>query len=241
MICAIASLAIIGGISVLAFTKSFGTIFLGNARSHLHHIPQEVTFSMRLPQYLIVAVMISIGIVPQFYFSGAIHAVTTLFSSGNTNVASLTPPILGIISHIGIFSALFMVLAALIYFVRSAVAKRHTKSIHSTWGCGYVAPHAGIQYTGKSFSKSLAKLLAFVVTEKKKYPEFDKAEIFPKERSYSSYYIDIFGSYIDRMTDRLMRFMNYFQFIQNGNTQAYILYGLVFIVIVFISTLFNFI
>jgi formate hydrogenlyase subunit 3/multisubunit Na+/H+ antiporter MnhD subunit len=77
MIFAIATLAIIGGISILAFTKSFGTIFLGTPRTHLHQEPSEVSFLMRLPQYLIVLVMLSIGILPQFYFAGIIHIVSS--------------------------------------------------------------------------------------------------------------------------------------------------------------------
>ena len=241
MVFAIASLAIIGGISVLAFTKSFGIIFLGSPRSQLHHEPHEVSFSMRLPQYLIIVVMLSIGIFPQFYFKGAMQTILSLFATGLTPETFAFLPILGIISQIGLYSALFILLVILVYAVRSSVAKRHVESYNATWGCGYIAPHAGIQYTGKSFSKSLAKLMAFVVSEKKKYPEFAKNEIFPQERSYSSYYIDIFGSFINRITNRLMFGMNYFQFIQNGNIQAYILYGIVFIVLVFVSTLFNFI
>ena len=36
-----------------------------------------------------------------------------------------------------------------------------------TWGCGYVAPNPVMQYTGKSFSKSLAKLFGFITMEEK--------------------------------------------------------------------------
>lgn len=241
MVFSLASLAIIGGISLLAFTKGFGTIFLGSARSKLHDTPHEVTLSMRLPLYLIVAVMVSIGIFPQFYFSSVIHIVSLVFTNACSTDVYPTIPILSVIAQIGLYSAIFMALAALIYFMRNWVASKSSKGKNSTWGCGYVAPHPGIQYTGKSFSKSLGKLLAFVVLEKKKYQEFDKKEIFPEGRSYSSYYIDIFGSFINRITGRILYFMNYFQFIQNGKIQAYILYGLIFIVIVFISTLFNFI
>lgn len=237
MIFAIASLAIIGGISILTFTKSFGTIFLGNPRTHLHEEPREVGLSMRLPQYLIILVMLSIGIVPQFYFSVVLQ-ILSAFAGGSTLEI---PPVMGVVSQIGLYSTAFIGLIFLIYFIRKSVTRQHSESYGATWGCGYVAPHAGIQYTGKSFSKSLAKLMAFVVTEKKKYPEFTKGEIFPQERSYSSYYIDIFGSFINRITDQLMFGMNYFQFIQNGKIQAYILYGIVFIVLVFVGTLFNFI
>ena len=69
MIFSLAGLALIGGISMLTFTKSFGTIFLGNPRTHLHQQPREVTLGMRLPQYFILIIMLSIGLFPQFYFS----------------------------------------------------------------------------------------------------------------------------------------------------------------------------
>ena len=54
LIFSLAGLALIGGISMLTFTKSFGTIFLGSPRTQLHHQPQEVTIGMRLPQYFIL-------------------------------------------------------------------------------------------------------------------------------------------------------------------------------------------
>lgn len=240
MIFAIASLAIIGGLSVLTFTKSFGTIFLGNPRTHLQHEPHEVSLSMRAPQYIIALLMLSIGIFPQFYFHGALQAMSS-FTSSLPPKMMVVPPVLGIVSNIGLYSAGFILFVLAIYLVRSTIARKHVETYDATWGCGYVAPHAGIQYTGKSFSKSLAKLLGFVVTEKKKYSEFAKNEIFPEKRTYTSYYIDIFGSFINHITDRLIFGLNYFQFIQNGKIQAYILYGIVFIILIFIGTLFSFI
>ena len=99
-----------------------------------------------------------------------------------------------------------------------------------------------MQYTGKSFSKTLGKLLGFIVTEKKKFNELTTQEIFPKTRTHSSHYIDFFEhNIIHRITDRLLHSLNYFQFIQNGKTQMYVLYGVFFIIIVFLGTLFNFI
>ena len=38
----------------------------------------------------------------------------------------------------------------------------------STWGCGYTIPSSRMQYTGKSYSKSLGKLLNFIVLGKEK-------------------------------------------------------------------------
>ncbi len=46
MITAFAGMSIIGGISILAFTKAFGTIFLGSPRQELKSEPHEVSLLM---------------------------------------------------------------------------------------------------------------------------------------------------------------------------------------------------
>jgi len=65
LILSFAGLSLMGGLSILTFTKSFGTLFLGNERETLPHQPHEVSRIMLLPQYLIIAVMLSIAFVPQ--------------------------------------------------------------------------------------------------------------------------------------------------------------------------------
>ncbi len=110
----------------------------------------------------------------------------------------------------------------------------------ATWGCGYVAPNSRMQYTGKSFSKPLGKILNFLLIEKKHFEELTPGEIFPKKRSYFSHYHDFFETnLIDRITQRLIYSANYFSFIQNGRIQSYVLYGIIFILAMFILTVFN--
>jgi hypothetical protein len=114
------------------------------------------------------------------------------------------------------------------------------EKFNSTWGCGYINPNVKMQYTGKSFSKPLAKLLSFVVIEKKKYKEISGNEVFPLERNYSSHYVDFFESnIIKKVVDKIVYAANYFQFIQNGKIQAYVLYGIFFIIIIFLGTVIN--
>lgn len=239
MISAIAGLALVGGISLLAFTKTFGTIFLGSRRTNFRHEPVEVSFLMLLPQYFIIAVMVSVSLYPQFYIHAISGIIRNFYSSGSITVA-FEPSYINIMAGIGRYSAMFILLITGLILTRRYFVKKMPVEVGSTWGCGYVAPTARIQYTGKSFSKSLAKLLNFSISEKKKYTEITPGEIFPKQRAYSSYYIDKFGSNINQLTDRLIYGLNYFQFMQNGNMQMYILYGLVFIIVVFLGTLLNF-
>jgi hydrogenase-4 component B len=238
MTSALAGLAVIGGISLLTFTKSFGTVFLGIARTRLHQQPNEVGFTMRLPQYLILILMISIGVLPQFYFPIVQQIVSDFIPITSANAIPQT--ISNSISAIGRFSMVFILLFALIYFIRRSIVRKSNVAIKTTWGCGYVGPSTKMQYTGKSFSKSLGKLLSFVVLEKKKYKEIQANEIFPAQRKHSSHYNDFFVTRIlEVVVNRVLYSLNYFQFIQNGKIQMYILYGIFFIVLVFLGTVFK--
>lgn len=238
----LAGLALIGGISVLTFTKGFGTIFLGNPRTHLHQQPREVTLGMRLPQYFILLIMLSIGLFPQFYFSIVSEIVLRFIPVASSGSKLIPASLLISISSIGKFAMLFIILFILIYALRSRFTRRRAVSTGLTWSCGYAAPTARMQYTGKSFSKSLGKLLNFIILEKSKYKEISGGEIFPAKRTHSSHYNDFFVTKVfDGIVDRLLHLMNYFQFIQNGKIQLYILYGAFFILLIFLGTVFNFI
>jgi hypothetical protein len=97
-----------------------------------------------------------------------------------------------------------------------------------------------MQYTGKSFSKSLGKIFSFLLVEEKQYNELDKGEIFPGKRKYASHYLDFFEYWmIDFITHHLVYAANYFKFIQNGRVQSYVWYGLVFMLSIFILTALN--
>lgn len=240
MMLALAGLVMIGGLSLLTFTKSFGVIFLGNARAPLRHTPEEVPFVMRLPQLMIVGVMLSIGLFPQFYMAAVARISSNLFPANQLPDSAAITSLTSSMASIGIYSLLFLGLFAVVFTVRRVRTAGRPSQINSTWGCGYVLPDNRMQYTGKSFSKTLGKLLGFIVAEKKNYAEIAPGEIFPKERSYSSHYADFFeNGLINKLTDRLQSGMNFFQFIQNGRIQYYMLYGVFFIVLIFLATLFN--
>jgi len=77
--------------------------------------------------------------------------------------------------------------------------------------------------------------------EKKGYDEITRDETFPDERKYRSFYLDIFETKIINPAILILtRFINLFQFIQNGKIQAYVIYGIVFILAIFIGTILNF-
>lgn len=146
------------------------------------------------------------------------------------------------IQGISIYSFMLIAVATAVWIIRSFVMKRRIQRIDATWGCGYTASTSRIQYTGKSFSKPLGKILNFLLIENKHFEELKPGEIFPEKRNYYSHYHDFFErKLIDPIVARLNYSANYFSFIQNGRVQSYVLYGIVFILAIFMLTVFNFV
>jgi hydrogenase-4 component B len=241
MILTFAGMSLIGGLSILTFTKTFGTIFLGSPRLNTDHEPFEVSSLMLIPQYIILAFMLLIAFFPGLFVSLAGKVLSTnSFPSLHFETEGIER-YLSVMKSISLTSVIFIVLVALMFFIRWIFSRKTVKRIDSTWGCAYGAPNSRMQYTGKSYSKTFGKLLNFIMIEKKGYAEIDKNDIFPAERKYHSFYLDFFETrIINPVLHLITKFINLFQFIQNGRIQAYVIYGIVFILAIFIGTILNF-
>lgn len=240
MILTLAGLSVIGGLSILTFTKNFGTIFLGSERLKLPHEPHEVSSLMLVPQYFVIAAMLCVAFVPQFF----LQIINKVISGLSIGTALPEPAGLGnyisIMQSISLYSLLFIGVVFLFWGIRSFALRGRSQAIEPTWGCGYIAPNSKLQYSGKSYSKSLSKIFNFIVVERKQYEELNQGEIFPAKRKYTSHYHDFFEfRLIHVITNRLIYAANYFKFIQNGRIQFYVLYGIAFILTIFILTALN--
>lgn len=238
LVLSLAGMSLIGGLSILAFSKTFGTIFLGQPRKTLAHQPREVSGQMLWPQYLIVLVMITIALFPQPYLKAAGTILAMLHTMPDS--AKVLDHIAVTSSRISLYFMILAVLVGLVWLVRRWSISGSETSMDATWGCGYVAPTSHQQYTGKSFSKPLAKIFNGLLLERKQFQELNKGEIFPSKKSYISHYHDFFEqNMIKPLTERLVSLANYFSFVQNGRIQSYVLYGIVFILAMVILTMFN--
>jgi len=224
----------------MTFTKTFGTLFLGTQRQELPHKPHEVSSLMLVPQYIIIVIMMSVAIFPQFYM----HFIGNIISGLSKSIV-VQPPTefinyISIMQRISLYSLLFVGIILTFWGIRAFMLRGKTEIIGPTWGCGYTAGTSKIQYTGKSFSKSLSKTFNFIVIERKQYDELKAGEIFPENKKYASHYHDFFEfRFIRVISNQLLYAANYFRFFQNGRIQSYVLYGIVFILAIFILTVFN--
>lgn len=239
LILTFAGLSIIGGLSLLTFTKTYGVIFSGSPRVNLDHKPHEVSNLMIISQVMIIVAMLSVAFFPSFYVNTINHIIGD-FSNGLTINPIFTQDFSDTLKSIMVFSLAVFAVILVVWGIRKLSTKNKSILADETWGCGYTNPTPRIQYTGKSFSKQLGKIFNFFLIEKKKYNELNSGEIFPQKRQYSSFYTDFFETrFINLITQRILFAANYFRFIQNGRIQTYVLYGIVFILAIFILSALN--
>lgn len=238
IIASLFGLVLIGGLALLCFTKAFGMVFLGTPRRAFAHIPAEAKRGKLIPMYAIAALIVAIGLFPGFFLAvlSAPAAAFTARIPGTPQVLSLPESASRLAANIGWCAAGFIVLAGLVFFVRQRATSGKSVSISTTWGCGYVGDASRMQYTAGSFIRSYRKLAEplFSIHKKKRPVE----GIFPTDGWQETHPHDKMEEWlIDQPLKRLRNFIGKFQFLQNGNPQFYILYGMVFITLVLLMPL----
>jgi len=225
---------------LLCFTKAFGVVFLGNSRKEFHHEVKEVAFLQLLPLYLIAFLLVIVGVFPGFFLNLLLQPVRLLTGISPDSGVVFQEPLVGIIQPVTLSVWIFILIVLFVFALRKLVLRRRTITVEPTWGCGYLAPTPKIQYTGKSFSKSLSKIFSFILIEDKKYTELRSGEIFPERRKQETRFHDFFEyRLINYLTHHLVRALNFFKFIQNGRIQSYVWYGIAFMLAISLLTVVN--
>jgi formate hydrogenlyase subunit 3/multisubunit Na+/H+ antiporter MnhD subunit len=226
-----AGLAIIGGLALLCFTKAFGVVFLGTARSELPATCREVPFLQLLPLYLLALLIMAIGLFPMQFISLLSRPVNLFMVENALNFSPVQVNAFQALQPISMASWMLILLVAGIFLVRKYVLSHRKTETGPTWGCGYVAPTSRIQYTAGSFVRTYSKLFApFLLVGKH---EEEIHGIFPSEGKYHTHPYDKVEKWlIDAPLKFNKLFMGRFVFLNNGKLQFYILYGVLFIIAV---------
>jgi hydrogenase-4 component B len=224
----IGSLVLIGGLALLCFTKAFSIVFLGNSRSLPTGEIHESGFWQMFPMYMTVSFMIFIGLFPSLFIE-ALYKPVNLFT--NHIVFNLNLIKVGAIDSLQIINWLFMGFIALVLvlvLLRKYITRKKVIETGPTWGCGYSKAGSKLQYTANSFVRSYSKLAKPLLDIEKKEVEID--DIFPSVRHYETDpYDKIERIFIDQPLKQIYKITDLFLFLQNGQLQRYILYGIIFI------------
>jgi NADH:ubiquinone oxidoreductase subunit 5 (subunit L)/multisubunit Na+/H+ antiporter MnhA subunit len=151
----VVALALIGGLAVAGFSKLYGVMFLGeprNAQLRMHSTPASMLMGMAL--LAIGCIAIAVG---ARFLGGFLEAPLAVLARPGLNAQVYFDAVQSPLSWISTMSLVaFGGIGALIALRRWRRSSENTGDRQVTWGCGFAAPTARMQYTGSSYIWQLA-------------------------------------------------------------------------------------
>jgi len=185
----IAMLALVGGLSAFSITRAYGLIFLGVPRDP-HHVDPKARENpyMIAPMVIHLIGILVMGLVPAIGLR-LVEAPTELFLklsiAPGSHLSEHVP--ISLVQSLTLISAVFLAILAGLVLLRFALLPRCDRR-HVTWGCGYTAANARMQYTGSSFSHPMVTVfwdfLSYLL--RADLPQ----SVFPKNGHYDTHCVD---------------------------------------------------
>jgi hydrogenase-4 component B len=224
-----AALALIGGLALVVFAKTFSVVFLGAQRDRsvsVHTTPASMNAGMLFLALGCVAVAVGSGaLVP------AVSAALTPFAADASGQAKTFAASLGLVTRF------LPPLGVLIVVAIGLLAFRRRMPLGGvgggTWGCGYAFPGTTMQYTGSSYAWKMIHSFRHVIRSKRKaptivgcFPSQDRLVTVMTDMAQERIYKPVFTG-LARMFERLWP-------LQHGRIQWYLVYIVATVLIVFL-------
>ncbi|MFK5951951.1 MAG: proton-conducting transporter membrane subunit [Desulfobacterium sp.] len=218
----IIALALIGGLALACFTKAAGIVFSGEPRTREAVKAKESGVFMPISMGILVALCVYIGLFsPQVMaFLGPVF--DTIVAGHPLGDATLAPAVVSLtmVSRVG---AGLIALIVFLGLVKRSWIQHKVVEKSTTWGCGYAAPTAKMQYTASSFADPIVSMFDTTL-----YPEKNlKTDpgLFPTAFSYESRSKDIFMHHVYRPLFSIIESAALgLHWLQRGYNQLYVLY-----------------
>lgn len=226
----IGSLALIGGLAVLCFTKAFGTVFLGSPRTELATEPHDPGLLMLIPMALLMLGCLAVGFFPAVFLRTLTPVIEQLAATGVQETLGVTSTTL---SSIVIASSALIALILLLVGLRWRLLAHRQVAREPTWGCGYGAPTPRMQYTASSFAQPVTTLFQPVLQTR--HHVVEPKGIFPQEASLETHIPDVFIEWLFRpIFIIVVALFAYLHWLQNGRIRLYVLYILITLIALFV-------
>jgi hydrogenase-4 component B len=227
-----AVLALIGGLALVVFSKTFSVVFLGAQRDRsvsVHTTPASMNAGM---------VFLALGCVAVASASGAmvpaVSAALTPFGAAASGQAKTFVESLGLVTRfLPPLGVLIVVAIGLLAFRRRMPLGGAVGGMGGTWGCGYALPATTMQYTGSSYAWKVIHSFRHVIRPKRKtpsivgcFPSQDRLVTVMADMAQERIYKPVFTG-LARMFERLWP-------LQHGRIQLYLIYIVATVLIVFL-------
>ena len=214
----LAALALIGGVVILAFTKLYGTVFLGAPRTHEVAEASEVDNFRIAAMALPLAGILFIGLFPQTAVSAVTRAAGFFIHHPADAADYLLSPTLAAVSRT---VWLLILVVGLLAWLRSRALRTRKVTDGATWGCGFTSPNVRMQYSGEGGAVG-------------------KGEIFPAAHNFDIRHKDRFDKLFAAWWVELLRVINKRAMrLRTGKINHYVLFALAFLVLIFLLSIFN--
>jgi len=223
------ALALIGALALACFVKVYGAMFLGEPRTHYAQGASESPGSMLGPMGVLAGLCVLVGLLPWLVapvLDRVVHSWAAEFA-GAQSLAVLAP-----LSWVSLVGALLVVgLLAGALLVRRNL-RRQAPTQTGTWDCGYVAPGPTMQYSSSSFAQTLVGLFSWALRPKVTNP--DTRGLFPPHDAFTSHVDDVvLDSILIPAAEAGTRAARRLKWVQRGSMQAYLLYILLTLIVLF--------
>ena len=157
-------LALVGGLAAACFAKVVGVVFLGSARSaHAAHA-HEAPGAMLAPMAALAAACAVIGLAPPAVLPPLARAAAAWSRLDPALLAPQAARAAAGAWRVSLVAAALLLLAAgLAALRRRRLAAAAPAPRVETWGCGFVAPTARMQYTGSSLAALLVRRFSWAI------------------------------------------------------------------------------
>jgi hydrogenase-4 component B len=180
---AVPALGLIGALAAAAYIKAYGAAFLGASRSNRTDHAHEAPGAMLAPMACLAAGCLLLGLLPN-WFTPVIDQAVGVWA-WETAEGGLKP--VAKLAHLDMVGGVGFLLLATLAVTAAAfrtLTARSQVDRSITWGCGYSAPTARMQYTSSSFAEMLGKLFAWVLRSSSRGPRI--GALFPREAHFDS-------------------------------------------------------
>lgn len=214
-------LALMGALAVACFVKVFGVVFLGVSRQAQTHAVVESKWPMLLPMGVLSVCCLAIGILPGLVAPLLNQTMATWAQSASLPLSPIEQ--IAPLRQISLMAFALLAGLALCAALLQWRIGAQTLSWTETWGCGYTAPTARMQYTASSLAQILVEHLAWPLQLKVHRPRLDG--LFPRRAEFESHVPEVvLERAIKPVVQQLSRFFFKARMVQQGSVQVYLLY-----------------
>jgi len=212
-------LALAGGLALACFAKAFGVAFLGEPRAKGAREAREVNRWMTAAMVLLASACLTVGLLAPFLLA-FLKEPAFLLVGGKSSAGAA-----GALLPVSLAGGALLVLVGILWALRRLLLRKRTLAPAPTWGCGFSAPTARMQYTASSFAEPLLEPLRPLLR-----PRIHAQEpkgLFPEKGEFSSHLEDgadriLYGPFFEGAA----RLAAKVRPLQHGRLQHYLLYTL---------------